>query len=230
MTYPVYGSASAEVAGALELALTEELAKPCPVVVPRLLLEQGPEVSPIGSTLDDGGVDDIVRAGQLSRPEVLACVSRTARQYEYGEGGTSTIADSTARDQRFAAPLRRLLELTLEEQDHTQIAPSERKEPASSDLLRRRDRLLRVRTGSLEMTLLRRDRPERLTLTAGGQGISCLAEAGERLETKLTFPVERWLGAGKARQRLAHDAWVTDGSGSGYSLLGESRRLARFSL
>jgi len=67
---------------ALVLLVTEDLAKPRPVVVPRPLLRRGPAVASSVDKIDELSVDDVVCAGQVSCPAVVARAGRTAGEHE----------------------------------------------------------------------------------------------------------------------------------------------------
>jgi len=112
---------SANGVGALELIVTKGLAKPCPDVVSYRLPLRGPVEASLGGNVHDVGVDDVVGAGELSRPAVVTGAGCTAGGQEDRERRVYTrAAEPAICDQGFTARELRLLELSLEEQDEAE--------------------------------------------------------------------------------------------------------------
>jgi hypothetical protein len=130
-----------------------------------------------------------VGAAQLSGPAVVTRTGDTAGEQEDRRRDYSRQAKAPTGDQRLAGQRRRLLELSLEKEDGAKAGPRVSQHPDGADLLGRRDRLLKVTTGSLDVSGLGLKAPEIIEPDGDVNGVSCLAEAGERLQFKPPPPV-----------------------------------------
>ena len=221
----------ADTVRALEVVLAQHFAKPRPVIVLLPLIVGLPVMNSTTGRTDDVCLDDVMGAGQLSCPVVVAGVPCAASQYEDRQGGLSSAAAlPAAGDERLAAQLRSLFELPLAEEDEAEAAPERGQHPTSSDRLCRRDRLLIEGTGSCEPSvhrLLKGDTPE---LLANIIGVARSAEKGKCLQAKRAFLFRRRRGESEVQERPADRPRVADASGNLDRLLAEQFRPDRILL